>query len=374
MLLYNSLPYDPRVVKEVRVLSNAGYSVTVLDLDLMLGNRPNPRGARRLSVLHMRLAKRNSLTGLLRFWIACLKYLIQNRQLIDVVHAHDLTGLPPAFAISILCPRIRLIYDSHETFPEAARDELSYMHYVLFLGLELVCASRVDWLISVSPSILRTLSRRIKASPFLIMNTPDVDEIKAKLGSIPRWKGPRNDTIVKIACPSTIRTRRGFEKLPEAAKILNANGENKFKFLIIGDGPFLPELKQMVKEGELEQSFVFMGRVDFAETLRITGDCDMAFALYENGWNTNSGISNKIFEYMMVGIPFIYSNLTQSLPLLKMVNAQILENPASGKDVAGAIQILCSKINAMNEISKTEIVCFLANGLQLLHMFSHQVS
>ena len=33
MILYGSLPFDTRALREARVLSNQGYDVTVLDID-----------------------------------------------------------------------------------------------------------------------------------------------------------------------------------------------------------------------------------------------------------------------------------------------------------------------------------------------------
>lgn len=352
MVLYNSLPHDPRVIKEVRVLRDAGYNVSVLDVDLGLERRPNPRGVRRHTMLRINFLKRTSIGGLLLFWLACLKHLFRNRRLIDVVHVHDLTGLPPAFFISVLCPRIRLLYDSHENFPEAARDELSFLHYLLFLGLELICSIRIGWLVSVSPSCLRTLSHRIRARSYLLMNAPDLERIRRQLGHIPKWEGFLDDEVVKIACPSVIRPRRGFEKLPKAAEKLSANGMTNFKFFIIGDGPLLPELKRTVEEKELEQHFHFTGRVGFEEVLQIIVGCDLALAIYEEGWNNDSGLSNKIFEYMMVGIPFIYSSLKQSLPLLEMVGAYTLENPITGEDIANAVLALHNDPARMAEMAK----------------------
>jgi glycosyltransferase involved in cell wall biosynthesis len=352
MVLYNSLPHDPRVIKEVRVLRDAGYDVSVLDVDLGLERRSSPRGVGRHTVLRINFLKRTSIGGLLLFWLACLKHLFKNRRSIDVVHAHDLTGLPPAFFISVLCPRIRLLYDSHENFPEAAKDELSYFHYVLFLGLELICSVRIGWLISVSPSCLRTLSHRIRANPSLLMNVPDLDRIRRQLGRIPKWEGLQDDEVVRIACPSVIRPRRGFEKLPKAAESLSASGMAHFKFFVIGDGPLLPELRKTIEERELEQHFHFTGRVGFEDVLRIIVECDLALAIYEEGWNNDSGLSNKIFEYMMVGIPFIYSRLKQSMPFLEMVGAYTLENPVTGEDIANAVLALHDDDTRMIEMAK----------------------
>ena len=352
MILYGSLPVDTRVLREVRVLADAGYDVSVLDLDWGLEGFPSPRYVRRRSVLRMPFLQRISSIGLLRFWFACLKYLIRNRQSIDIVHAHDLTGLPPAFVISILCPRIKTVYDSHEIFPEAALDKLSLLHYVLFLGLELICSTKVDWLFSVSPSCLRTLSSRIRAPSILLLNVPDLNRVRSILGYIPQWRGIRDDHLIKIVYPGAISTQRGYEQLPEAAQILDAIDEVEFQFIIVGDGPLLPELKRIVRDKGLEYRFAFTGRIGFDEMLLLMVDCDIALALYEETWNNSSGLSNKLFEYMMVGIPFIFTHLTQSMPILEKVGAPTLKHPASGKDIADAILSLHSNSARMREISR----------------------
>ena len=54
----------------------------------------------------------------------------------------------------------------------------------------------------------------------------------------------------------------------------------------------------------------------------------------------------------MIGIPFIFTNLTQSLPILEEVGALVLENPVSGQDISSAILALYDNRARMNEISK----------------------
>jgi len=303
-------------------------------------------------VTRMSIGERSSMRGLLKFWLTCFKSLLSRRRSIDVIHAHDLTGLPPAFAFVLLHPRTKLVYDSHELFPELARSKLSLLPYFVFLGIELLCGIRVDRLISVSPRILRILSNRIDASAVLLRNVPDLERNKSQLGRIPNSKGPRNDNTSRIVYPGRVLIQRGYEILLDAAEILRISRRNGFEFWIIGDGPLLPELTSMVKERGFEESFRFLGRVGFEELLNLMCECDIAIALYEDTPNNNLGISNKLLEYMTIGIPFIFTNLTQSLPILEEVGAWILENPVSGEDVASAILALHDNGARMNEMSK----------------------
>jgi len=352
MTLYGALSVDTRVLREVGTLLKNGYDITVLDVDFGEGKSYIPPGVTSCSVTRISIGKRASMVGLLKFWWACFKGLLSRRRSIDIIHAHDLTGLPPAFALALLHPRIKLVYDSHELFPELAHSKLSLLHSLVFLGIEILCGTCVDRLISVSPSILRILSNRIDAPAMLLRNVPDLEQIKSDLGHIPKWQGQNKDNMIRIAYPGRVLVQRGYEILLDAAEILRISGRSGFEFWIIGDGPLLPELTSMVDRRGLEDSFRFLGRVSFGELLSLMCECDIAIALYENTPNNNLGISNKLLEYMMVGIPFIFTNLTQSLPILQEVGAWILENPVSGEDVASAILSLHENSARMSEISK----------------------
>ncbi|MFW9888412.1 MAG: glycosyltransferase [Candidatus Thorarchaeota archaeon] len=337
MTLYGSLPVDTRVLREASVLHKSGYDVTVLDVGFGLKQDYVPEGVHRCSVIRIPFSQRISMKGLLRFWLKCFKGLLDRRRSIDIVHAHDLTGLPPAFAFVAMHPNTKLVYDSHELFPEAARSKLSTLQYLVFLGLELVCGILVNRLITVSPSILQILSKRISAPAVRLMNVPDLERIKLNLGYIPKWNGPRNDNTIRIAYPGRVLVQRGYEKIIDSAEILRTSGKRKFEFWIIGDGPLLPDLKDIIRKRNLEDLFKFTGRVAFEELLGYVSECDMAIGLYEDTPNNNLGLSNKLFEYMMIGVPFIFTNLTQSLPLLETVGAWVLENPVSGEALASAI-------------------------------------
>jgi len=179
------------------------------------------------------------------------------------------------------------------------------------------------------------------------------------LGHIPQWKGHRDNGTIKIIYPGAISIQRGYEQLPDAAQILKSNDEIEFQFFIVGDGPLLPELKRMVGDRDFGNYFTFTGRIGFDEMLQLMVECDIALALYEDTRNNSSGLSNKLFEYMMVGIPFIFTSLTQSMPILEKVGAPTLNHPTSGEAIANAILSLYGNPARMREISR--------EGPQLIH-------
>ncbi len=351
-ILYGSLSIDARVLREVKSLSDQGYCMTVLDTELGFGRWTSFKGVKNHPIIRMNPHQRTSIRLMIKFWFKSLRYMLKRSKHIEVVHTHDLSALPPAAIFAQFNRRARVIYDSHELFPEAAGEKISILLQVIFLGIELVFSRFVDQLITVSPSILKILSKRINAPSSLIMNYPDLERIKDVQGEIPLWKGPRNDNNVRIAYSGIVMENRGYEKLLDAVEILREKYGYNSEIWIIGDGPFLEELKKLVQERDLGRYFKFTGRVNFEELLTLTSECDLAIALYDSAKNNDAGLSNKLFEYMLIGIPFIFTNLIQSMPILEQVDSVIVANPVSAGDLADAIFSLIKDPLKMIQISQ----------------------
>jgi glycosyltransferase involved in cell wall biosynthesis len=351
MLLYGSLPIDNRVDREIRALVKKKHNVTILDTEMGYGEWKGCEGAKRIPIIRLPVSKRQSIGGLVRFWLACFKYLHRSRESIDVVHVHDLTGLPPAWLITTIVPRIRFVYDAHELFPEAARDRMTIWHYMLFLGIEIVCACRVDYLISPAPMALRILAKRLGGNPVLLMNVPDLQRARENLGEIPSWTGKNDSSTRKIAYSGNVLPLRGYKELVEVAKILNEDSSHKYEFWIIGDGPYLDTVKSMAESMNIADAFVFTGRVPFEELLSLTSLCDIAVALYSEPM-AHLGLSNKMFEYMMLGMPFLYPDARQSFPILSRIGAVIIDNPVNAENLAESILLLLNDSKQKEYISK----------------------
>ncbi len=352
MVLYGSLPFDTRVKREARALASAGYEVTVYDTDWLMREVNNLQGIRRVSVTKVPIRRRASKTHLLRFWIAAIRALLSRRGQIDIVHAHDLTGLPPAVLLKIVSPRTRLVYDSHELFPEAALDKVSKVAYLAFLVLELLCGLFVDRVITVGPLIASVLQRRIHAPTEVVMNVPDVHGIRERLKAVPTCQPTEIHRPVRIAYSGNVLLYRGYEELVSAAEILKQNSPGRYEFWIIGGGPFLERLQAIVKERGLEEMFVFTGQVSFEELISKTAQCDLAVGLYGKIRNNNLAVPNKLFEYMMLGIPMIFTRLTQSLPILQRVGAVVVSNPIISEELAEAIRTLSEDTELRRKISE----------------------
>ena len=122
-------------------------------------------------------------------------------------------------------------------------------------------------------------------------------------------------------------------------------------YRIVGDGPYLGHVKSMVRCLGLTDTFVFTGRVEFEDLLSTTSQCDIAVCLYSEPM-AHLGMSNKMFEYMMLGMPFLYSDAKQSLPILESAGAVIVENPITVTNLVESIVSLLNDSNRMTFISE----------------------
>jgi len=224
MILYGSLVIDVRVKREVKALVSSNYRVTVLDTDLGLGMWNGHNDVIEVPIIQIPLEKRTGFLNLLRFWIACFRFLLSQRSKIDIIHANDLSGLPPASAFALLNSRVKLIYDSHELFPESGLDRFSIMHYIVFLALELLASRTVDRLLAVSPNARNILSKRLGIPAVLVMNVPDLESSQR---NTPIWTRRDRKGSLRIAYSGIVQPGRGYEVLPDTPSPVERNREGE---------------------------------------------------------------------------------------------------------------------------------------------------
>ena len=357
MILYKDFISDTRVQREAIFLAQSGFKIEVINCNGPKDKKANVNYNKRIKnnvIMQVQPKKRETVKSLLKFWFLTFHYLIKKNKTPNVIHAHDLTGLPPAVLYKMIFPKVKLIYDSHELFPEAAKDKLNKFYWLCFLLLEFICSKFITILIGASPLQLKILKRRINKPQFCILNVPDLDFIKKDFDYENLKFHPLSPNIekkVKIIYSGGVYTHRGYDEfILSAAKLLEK--DSNFEFWIVGGGNYLNHIKEMVKEHKIANSFFFTGAVPYCELLKITYNCDIAVGLYEDTVNNNIMISNKIFEYMLVGIPFLFTNLKSSQPYLKMVKAIKIDFPLDPERIAEKILYLANNKNPQYEISK----------------------
>jgi len=360
MLLYKDLRIDTRVLRESLFLAEEGFNVSVINVTeptTIAQNKKLHDNITNEAIMTIKSSKRATITNLMLFWIKTFIHLIKKNMKIHFIHCHDLTALPPGIFYKILHPKTKIIYDSHELFPEAAYDKLNKFFWIVFLILEKICVPFVDIIIGASEEQLKILAKRYKKKRFcLLLNVPDLKNINNEtfnliIHNYNNKDFSKKERIMKVVYSGNVLSHRGYDTFVKVASLVIKQDPN-FEFWVVGTGPYLESVKKLVKKYKLEDKFIFTGEVIFSQLLKIISLCDIGICLYDYTFNNHIMLSNKIFEYMLVGLPFVFSSLKSSIPLIREAKA-ICVNPYNIQQISKKIIELSRDPVLMQKISKT---------------------
>jgi glycosyltransferase involved in cell wall biosynthesis len=192
------------------------------------------------------------------------------------------------------------------------------------------------------------------------VNEPIAEEFRKMYGV--NYKVIRNIALLRplesakpnekiILYQGAVNEGRSFETLIPAMKKVNA------KLLLCGDGNFMQQAKQLVKENKLEEKVTFRGKVTPDELRTITMQAYIGVTLFENkGLSNYFSLGNRFFDYLHAGIPQlcvdypVYRKINEALPFAVLVNdlspknlATELNNLLSNEVLYKSLQENCIK-------------------------------
>ena len=98
---------------------------------------------------------------------------------------------------------------------------------------------------------------------------------------------------------------RGITKLIDLA-----NHNDSISVVVVGDGEHHNYFLNYNQKYNINENVHFIGKIPYLELLNITSQCDIGWALItKKGLSNQFALPNKLFEYLVSGIPIIASNL-----------------------------------------------------------------
>lgn len=215
----------------------------------------------------------------------------------DIYHSNDLNTLPQGYICSKwrIKPK-KLIYDSHEV--QTSRTGYSSP---IHGKLEAFLIKKIDEMIVENNTRAKYNEDLYGFYPHVVHNYPfkQIRQSEEKVDLYEILKIPRNEKI--LLYQGGIQTGRGLDKLIKAAPLFKEG-----VLVLVGDGKIKPELQAMVKEMRLEEKVKFHPKVPLADLPKYTRNGYLGFQVLNNVcFNHYSASSNKLFEYMMSGIPVV---------------------------------------------------------------------
>ena len=344
MILFGFFPSDVRVRKEAISLMKSGYQLKILCCaEKNALNRYNSISIPRVGVPSEWDGKMTPIQ-LIKFWIYSFRYLLLYSDF-DVLHCHDLTGLPPAVCYKILFPKTKIIFDSHEVYPDQVMEKFGKLIGIPFLMLEKFCIKFVNMTIGISKPQEELMRNRYRITNFLYLpNYPSKDEFFNE-------EKPPNEKII-IVYSGVIIPDRGYEQLVEAIAILSRSRDN-FIVKLIGDGPLRQKIEKEVERKGLTSFIDIIGSVHYTKVRDYLNSADIGIALYHPTPMTTYGLSNKVFEYICCELPIIFPYRKANAYYLKKIGA-INVNPYSPQDIAEKIDFLITHPEIRANMKKAE--------------------
>ncbi|MEI4620695.1 glycosyltransferase [Bacillus pfraonensis] len=268
----------------------------------------------------------------------------------DLYHSNDLNTLPQGWLCAKVFRKKKLIYDSHEV--QTSRTGYNSKIYGI---MEKFYLKYADVMIMENHTRAKYAEDLYGFYPKVIHNYPFVTQPEQS-DSVDLHKMlnlPIEEPI--LLYQGGIQTGRGLDKLIQAVPMFDRG-----TVVFIGDGRIKPDLQKMVMELGLENKVKFIPKVPVNELLHYTKNAYLGFQVLNNVcFNHYSASSNKLFEYMMSGVPVIACSFPE---IQRVVEKEYIGVCVDSHDPASIAEGVNYLLNHSEEREKMRQNCFTARG------------
>jgi glycosyltransferase involved in cell wall biosynthesis len=329
----SDLQFDARAWKEVGSLARAGYRVVLIGCryDLHSTVRRTEDGIDVVEVpLGSRLGRRKPIVrarALVRLWWETARTPAR------VYHCHNVHPAPAAWFAS----RIRhgaLIYDGHELYGGSTRTSLPVrLMAAIAWSVEAWMVRHSDVVVTTNPSRAAELIRRHGNREVVVLaNVPErVDPIQPLDPGFP--KGRRI-----LLYQGGIYAGRAFEETIRALVALE-----DFHFVILGFGreSVVANLSQYAEAHGVRDRLTFLPPRPFSQLVNTAAGATVGIVpVRPNDFSDYTGDTNKLFEYLMAGLPVVVSDLPEMRRVVESGELKVGEffDPKSPATIVAAVR------------------------------------
>ncbi|SDK13788.1 glycosyltransferase [Sediminibacillus albus] len=262
----------------------------------------------------------------------------------DIYHSNDLNTLPQGYLCSkIRIRKKRLIYDSHEV--QTSRTGYDTKYYGL---LEHFLIKKIDDMIVENHTRAKYNQDFYGFYPYVVHNYPFIQKDKhikkAPLHSILNL--PPSEKI--LLYQGGIQAGRGLEKLIKAVPLFKEG-----TLVLIGDGRIKPALETLVEEMDLKARVKFLPKVPLQDLPSYTSNAYLGFQVLNNtNFNHYSASSNKLFEYMMAGVPVVACSFPEIMKVVEGEKVGLCVDSHDSSSIALGVNELIENIELHQEMVK----------------------
>jgi glycosyltransferase involved in cell wall biosynthesis len=310
MHVLGAAPTDVRVMREAIALVEKGLAVSIVDIDDE-PDRPAEEVVHGVSIRHVLVPHSFTATRFTRWALvrAAKLLLLSTLRVIrtpaDIYHAHDISGLPACY-IAARFRRKPLIYDAHEMPLAELSSKLFQRVRPLLSWLLAIMVSRCAGVITISPPIAQEIRKRYHVPTVTLVRNiapyrevPRNDRLRERLGLAPS---------VRIALyQGNLQANRCLDVLVRSAAFLDPD----IVIVMMGQGRMQSELEALISSEGVADRVRMIPPVPYEELLDWTASADLGLIVYPPQYSLNVQLClpNKIFEYLIAGVPVLASQL-----------------------------------------------------------------
>jgi glycosyltransferase involved in cell wall biosynthesis len=304
-----NIQYDTRSFNLFHSLESKGHDVRFAGFDW---ETPDFRTVHSPRLLITRIKKRRlSVFFYARFAALLSCRLFRNRR--DLFIASDFYSLPFCAAAARFW-NARLIYDAREI-----TSELPAFHDKPFLKrivdwVERLCVPMACRVFSTGEMDSIVLEEKFGIpKPVLLRNLPRT----RRKGPAVSFKRQFSRNVRKLLVYQGILVPgRGIETALEALKKLPEYG-----LVLLGGGEWSSYYEKKVQDSDIADRVFFAGRISQDKLMRHTAGCDIGLSLINRTCDNNYyALPNKLFEYIMAGLPVIVTDMPQMKSVVETYN------------------------------------------------------
>ncbi|MDQ1000301.1 glycosyltransferase involved in cell wall biosynthesis [Neobacillus niacini] len=262
----------------------------------------------------------------------------------DIYHSNDLNTLPQGWISAKwrLKPK-KLIYDSHEV--QTSRTGYSSP---IHGKMEAFLLKKIDEMMVENDTRAKYNEDLYGFYPHVVHNYPfkQLSQSNEKVDLHEILNIPRNEKI--LLYQGGIQTGRGLDKLIKAVPMFKEG-----VLVLVGDGKIKKDLQEMVKEMNLEEKVKFHPKVPLEDLPKFTRNGYIGFQVLNNVcFNHYSASSNKLFEYMMAGVPVVACDFPEIKKVVDQEQTGITVDSHNPMEIADAVNKILSNPTLREKYSK----------------------
>jgi glycosyltransferase involved in cell wall biosynthesis len=339
-LLMSDYRIDSRVRNETESLKKSGFEVDVFCLRSGVTTKAEVRNG--VNIARFGIYPGHKMVHILTAYFGFF-YVAMGKNY-RLVHAHDFTALPIGFLLSRL-KKIPLIYDTHELWSESEHEEYPKRALAIAYRVEKHIARKADRIVTVSDSINNFLRQYFKH--------PRITTTR----NIPSYTSPHPSSILRerFSIPAkvpifiyqgAISKARGVDTLLQAVKKI---GNMDFKFLLLGNGPYVGEIQEFIRDNQLESKILISAEVPQDELIKILSSGDVGVhAISNTCLNHQYCLPNKLFEYIHAGLCILCTHLKEMAQLVQKKELGLTFADHDSDDLALKMRYLIEHRDEMN--------------------------